>query len=143
MSPYAIEQLSVFIENKAGELVAITSLLEAESISLCSIMLADSSEFALLRLLTPEAERAKETLLAHGFVAQSSYVFGVRIENHVGSFNKVVKTLAAHHIDINYTYTVNEKNDGIFMFKINQAHFDVAMEVLLQNDITLISKDDL
>lgn len=141
-NPY-LEQLSIFIENRSGELYAITSLLEKKGISLISIMLADSSEFGILRLLTKETQQAKDILLEHGFMAQSSHVIGVRIENHVGSFNQVVKTLASASIDIRYTYTVNEKNDGLFIFKIEDTFLQKAVMLLKENHIKLITQEDL
>ena len=134
---YKIEQLSIFIENRVGELGAITSLLEEKNISITSIMVSDSSEFGLLRVLTNELENAKIALVENGFMAKSSTVFGVRMQNHIGSFNTVVKLLTTANINIKYTYTINEKNIGIFIFKVDEL--DKAIEILLQNNIELIT----
>jgi len=140
---YKLEQLTVFVENRSGELLAITSLLEDEGISLTSITLADSTEFGLLRLLTPEVARAKKVLLEQGFMAQSSYVLGVKINNHIGSFNRIVRILASVNVDIRYTYTVNEKEFGIFIFKIDDDVFQAAMVALLSEDVELLKPEDL
>jgi hypothetical protein len=138
-----LEQLSIFIENRAGELYSITSLLEKKGISLLSITLSDSSEFGILRLLTKEVKAAKELLIKNGFMAQSSSVLGVRITNQVGSFNKVVKILNEENIDIRYTYTVNEKNDGIFVFKIDDNKLDTAADLLEKEGIKTVGAEDL
>jgi hypothetical protein len=140
---YKLEQLTVFVENRSGELLAITSLLEDEGISLTSITLADSTEFGLLRLLTPEVARAKKVLLEQGFMAQSSYVLGVKINNHIGSFNRIVRILASVNVDIRYTYTVNEKEFGIFIFKVDEDVFQAAMVALLSEDVALLKPEDL
>lgn len=143
MNSYKLDQLTVFVENHQGELLAITSILEKEGISITSIMLADSSEFGLLRLLTPELERAKEILLKNGFMAQTSQVLGVKIENHIGSFSRVVRILGSANIDIRYTYTVNEKNDGIFIFKVDDSLLESGAKALLDEGVNLIKNDDL
>ncbi len=143
MESYKLEQLTVFVENRSGELLAITSLLEDEGISLTSITLADSTEFGLLRLLTPEVARAKKVLLEQGFMAQSSYVLGVKINNHIGSFNRIVRILASVNVDIRYTYTVNEKEFGIFIFKVDEDVFQAAMVALLSEDVALLKPEDL
>jgi len=140
---YKLEQLTVFVENRSGELLAITSLLEDEGISLTSITLADSTEFGLLRLLTPEVARAKKVLLEQGFMAQSSYVLGVKINNHIGSFNRIVRILASVNVDIRYTYTVNEKEFGIFIFKLDDEVFHTAMTALLREEVALLRLEDL
>ena len=143
MDSYKLEQLTVFVENRTGELLAITSILEKEGISITSIMLADSSEFGLLRLLTPEISRAKEVLLGNGFMAQTTQVLGVRIENHIGSFSRVVRILGWANIDIRYTYTVNEKNDGIFIFKVDDNLLEKGAKALLDGGVSLIKHEDL
>ena len=143
MESYKLEQLTVFVENRSGELLAITSLLEDEGISLTSITLADSTEFGLLRLLTPEVARAKKVLLEQGFMAQSSYVLGVKINNHIGSFNRIVRILASVNVDIRYTYTVNEKEFGIFIFKLDDEVFHTAMTALLREEVALLRLEDL
>lgn len=143
MNSYKLDQLTVFVENHQGELLAITSILEKEGISITSIMLADSSEFGLLRLLTPEISRAKEILLKNGFMAQTSQVLGVKIENHIGSFSRVVRILGSANIDIRYTYTVNEKNDGIFIFKVDDSLLESGAKALLDEGVNLIKNDDL
>lgn len=143
MESYKLDQLTVFVENRQGELLAITSILEKEGISITSIMLADSSEFGLLRLLTPEISRAKEVLLGNGFMAQTTQVLGVRIENHIGSFSRVVRILGWANIDIRYTYTVNEKDDGIFIFKVDDALLEAGIKSLLNEEVCLVTCKDL
>jgi hypothetical protein len=138
-----LEQLSIFIENRTGELYSITSLLQKENISLLSISLSDSSEFGILRLLTKDTKKAKELLIKNGFMAQSNRVIGVRITNQVGSFNKVVKIFNELGIDIRYTYTVNEKNDGIFVFKIEENRLEEAIILLKKNSISTVGMEDL
>ncbi|MDR3178097.1 MAG: amino acid-binding protein [Campylobacteraceae bacterium] len=138
-----LEQLSIFIENRTGELYSITSLLQKEGISLLSISLSDSSEFGILRLLTKDVKKAKELLIKNGFMAQTNKVICVRITNQVGSFHKVVKIFNEYGIDIRYTYTVNEKSDGIFVFKIEDDRLEEAAAILAKNDIKTVNADDL
>ncbi|MDR2790910.1 MAG: amino acid-binding protein [Campylobacteraceae bacterium] len=138
-----LEQLSIFVENRSGELYSITALLERENISLLSIVLSDSSEFGILRLLTKNAQLACQLLIKNGFMAQKAKVIGVRIINQVGSFNQVVKILNEAGIDIRYTYTVNEKNDGIFVFKVDDDKIEKASLLLEQNGVKTVNENDL
>ncbi|DAB32342.1 MAG TPA: amino acid-binding protein, partial [Sulfurospirillum sp. UBA11407] len=86
---YAIKQLSVFIENKAGELSDFTQVLSKNGISIKSILLADSTDFGLVRTIVDNPERAKAILEEEGFSVRFTNVFGVKIEDVVGSFDKV------------------------------------------------------
>lgn len=138
-----LEQLSIFIENKPGQLLSITSKLEENNISIISIMLSDSSEFGILRVLTKDYQKAKDILLNSGFSAKLTSVIGVKLKNDIGSFNKVVHVLSQSNINILYTYTVNEKNEGIFIFKVEERNLEKACGLLLDNKVMLAGYDDL
>ena len=55
-----VNQLSVFIENKAGRLEQVLEALKAENINIISLSLADSSDYGLLRMIVSEPEKAKD-----------------------------------------------------------------------------------
>ena len=54
----AIHQISVFLENRAGQLAEITALLAKNGIDLRAINIAETSDYGVLRLIAihePEA----------------------------------------------------------------------------------------
>ncbi|DAB34140.1 MAG TPA: amino acid-binding protein [Sulfurospirillum sp. UBA12182] len=136
---YAIKQLSVFIENKAGELSDFTQVLSKNGISIKSILLADSTDFGLVRTIVDNPERAKAILEEEGFSVRFTNVFGVKIEDVVGSFDKVVTALAHENINIQYTYSFYEANIGIFIFSVEQNSFEEAIKILEKNSIEIVS----
>jgi hypothetical protein len=136
---YAIKQLSVFIENKAGELSDFTQVLSKNGISIKSILLADSTDFGLVRTIVDNPERAKAILEEEGFSVRFTNVFGVKIEDVVGSFDKVVTALAHENINIQYTYSFYEANIGIFIFSVEQTSFEEAIKILEKNGIEIVS----
>lgn len=137
---YRIKQLSIFVENKKGELTAVTKLLSLNNISIESINLVDSSDFGLLRVIVDDANKAKEVLDSAGFSLKITDVFAVEIDDHVGSFNKVVSTLSDNDINIEYTYTVSNAQNGAFIFKININDFQKASDVLTKEGVKLLQK---
>jgi hypothetical protein len=138
MSTYAIKQLSVFVENKKGELTDITTLLSNNNISLKSINLVDSSDFGILRIIVDEIQKAKEILDNNGFSLTITEVFAAQIDDHIGSFNEVVATLSSHDINIEYTYTISNAKNGAFIFKVNPEDFQKATELLHESNVELI-----
>lgn len=135
---YNIKQLSVFLENKAGELSDFTHALSTNGVSIKSILLADSTDFGLVRTIVDNPEKAKAVLEEAGFSVRFTDVFGVKIEDIVGSFDKVVGTLAAQKINILYTYSFYESNTGIFIFSVEKERFNEAIDALQNNGIEIL-----
>ena len=139
MNEYAIKQLSVFIENKKGELNEAMSLLFEEDIIIKSLLLLDSTDFGILRLIVDHPDRAKEILSNAGYAARINEVFAVGVEDEIGKFYKVTKILSDHDINILYTYAFREKETGVFVFKVDGGDFEKATKVLKENQMDVIS----
>ncbi len=133
-----IKQLTIFVEDKMGELTNITTLLSQNNISIKSINLIDSSDFGLLRIIVDDYKKASEVLAEGGFSLKISDVLAVKIENRVGSFNDVVKTLSQNDINIEYLYTVDSDTKGIFIFKVAPKDLQSAYDFLKKADIEVV-----
>ncbi len=130
-----IKQISVFVEDKMGELTDITTILSDNGISLKSINLVDSSDFGLLRVIVDDTKKAAFVLEKEGFSLTITNVIAVKIENRVGSFNKVVTALSKNDVNIEYIYTVDSDKEGIFIFKVSPKDFEKAEKILKENAI--------
>ena len=58
-----IHQISVFLENRPGQLAEITSTLSASQIDLRAINIAEVTDYGVLRLIADQPERAASVLL--------------------------------------------------------------------------------
>ena len=135
---HAIKQLSIFLENKEGELKFLTQTLKEGGVSIKSILLADSSDFGLARTIVDNPQKAKVLLEEKGLSVRLTDVFGVRINDAVGSFDKVVSTLSDNNINILYCYSFYESNSGIFIFSINPSDFTKATSLMVENNIEIV-----
>jgi len=133
---YKIKQLSVFLENRGGELADFTKVLSENGVSIKSIILADSSDFGLVRSIVDNPEKAKVVLEDAGFSVRFSEVFGVKIDNYIGSFNKVIEILAKNDINIFYTYSFYDSTSGIFIFSVD--HISKAVEALTKDGVQIV-----
>ena len=136
---HVIKQLSVFIENKTGELSDFTHILSKNDISIKSILLADSTDFGLVRTIVDNPEKAKSILEENGFSVRFTDVFGVKINDVVGSFDEVVTALSKSNINIQYTYSFYESNIGIFIFSVEKDKFNEAVKSLLNAKLKVVS----
>ena len=130
-----IKQISVFVEDKMGELTDITTILSENGISLKSINLVDSSDFGLLRIIVDDTKKAAFVLEKEGFSLTVTNVLAVKIKNRVGSFNEVITALSKNDINIEYIYTVDSDTKGVFIFKVSPKDFEKAENILKENSI--------
>ena len=140
MNKYAIKQLSIFVENKAGELTDITTLISQNNISFKSINLVDANEFGILRVIVDDSEKTKKVLDDAGFSLTISDVLAVEIDDHVGSFNEVITALSKNHINIEYTYTIKNNSKGAFIFKVSSTDILKAAEVLHNSNTKILEE---
>ncbi len=131
-------QLSIFIENKMGELTEVTGLLSKNGISVQSINLADASDFGLLRLIVDDPQKAGQILDKAGFSHKMTRVLAVSIDDFVGSFNTVVRVLSENKINIEYTYTLSNTRKGAFVFKVTPSKTAEALQALEDAGINVL-----
>ena len=55
-----VDQLSVFLENRAGRLTEVTRILSETGVNIRALSLADTSDFGILRLIVSDYEKAKK-----------------------------------------------------------------------------------
>ena len=138
MEPKTIKQLSVFIENRKGELTNATSILSDAKITIKSLLLMDSTDFGILRLIVENPEEARGVLLEAGYTARINQVFAVKVEEEIGSFHQVAKILSHHDINILYTYGFRNENGGVLLFKVDSADVTKAMDALANAELEIV-----
>ena len=62
----SIQQISVFLENRAGQLAEITKVLAAQNIDLRAISIAETADYGVLRMIVDDAQKTKTILLDSG-----------------------------------------------------------------------------
>jgi DNA-binding LacI/PurR family transcriptional regulator len=62
----SVHQISVFLENRAGQLAEVTQLLAEGGIDLRAISIAETKDYGVLRLIVDDTDKAVEALLAQG-----------------------------------------------------------------------------
>ena len=87
-----IHQISVFLENKAGQLAEITGILAASNIDLRAINIAETADYGVLRLIVSDAHKAGAILLEQGFIP---VVSTVGYDDNGNSYNINADTAAA------------------------------------------------
>jgi len=138
-----IKQLSLFIENKPGTLNKVCRVLKENDINICTLSLADTEQFGIMRLLIHDWENAKQVLENAGFVANVTEVLALPVEDHPGGLAYLLEILDENNINIEYMYAFSygKGDKAIMVFRFENP--DKALEVLSDKDVDTIKSIDL
>lgn len=138
-----IKQISVFLENREGELAEFTQVLGEKNIDMRALSLADTKEFGILRIIVQNPEKVAEELQKAGYIFSINHVLAVEIPDHPGSFAKVMKILADQHISVEYTYAFITRKESCAYMIFRVADNEKAAKALLDNGVTLATQEEL
>ncbi|WP_285906161.1 ACT domain-containing protein [Pseudodesulfovibrio pelocollis] len=138
-----VDQLSIFLENRAGRLAEVTRLLSEAGVNIRALSLADTSDFGILRLIVSDFETAKATLKENGFTVGRTSVVAVEITDKPGGLHAILSMLQEEGINVEYMYAfVTQSGDrAVLIFRFDRT--DQGIELLQKNGINVISGDKL
>ncbi len=99
-----IDQLTVFLENKAGRLTALCKTLGDAGINMNALSVADTADYGVARIVCSDPVKAAELLREAGFRASTTKVVGVEVPDTPGSLAGVFAALEDRGINVQYSY---------------------------------------
>ena len=138
-----VEQISLFIENKAGRLQEITEVLNNNNIDISALSLADTSEYGVLRMMVSDPYKAKQVLFESGVVGKVTDVLAFAIEDKPGGIVNALTVLTKNGVDIKYMYAcvAHTPNKAIVIARVDNPN--EANEILKNNGIDVDSPSSI
>lgn len=139
----SIKQISAFLENKRGRLIAITDCLSRNNINIRALSIADTTDFGIIRMIVDNPQAAYAKLKEDGITVIESEVMAVQIPNLPGGMNKVLKILWDAGINLEYSYAFfgNDPQYAILILKVDKK--SEAIAALEKGNIKLLSNQEL
>ena len=133
------EQISIFLENKAGRLAEVTSILAEADVNIRALAIADTSDFGVLRLIVNDNQKAVEALKNRGFTVSKTDVVAVEVEDRPGGLFKILDILfkAAINVEYMYAFVTQSGDNAIMIFRFD--NIDEAVRLLQKNNVTVIN----
>ena len=138
-----IPQISVFLENKAGQLADITGILSDNQVNMRAINIAETADYGVLRLIVDDATKASSILLEQGFILTKTPVVGVAVPDTPGGLSKVLSVISTAGIDVEYMYSVFGQRDEKACMIFRVADTDGLVAVLAREEIATVAGEDL
>ncbi len=134
-----IKQLSVFLENRPGQLSAPIRALAEAKINISTLCLADTKEFGILRLIIEEHDRAKTVLEQAGYALNECEVLAVEIPDRPGGLAEMLEVVSAKRVNLSYMYAFSCGQSGRAMLVLRFDDPDRAIAELTEAGMNIVS----
>lgn len=125
-----VEQLSVFLENSPGRLAQMCRALGDAGVNMRALMVAETGEYGVVRVLCDHPRRARGVLEAAGFAVSLTAVIAVEVPDKPGGLADVVEAFQAEGVNIEYAYCFVEPSGdaAVYIFRVEDP--DLAGKVM-------------
>lgn len=140
-----IHQISVFIENKPGNLADLTNFLADQNIDLRALEVADSSDYGIIRIIVDDPFNTLTLLKDNDWICKLTQVIGVKIPDAPGGMAKAMNILAAENISVEYVYAflARETDNALMVFRVKDEETDNVARLLAKNGMKVIDQENL
>lgn len=125
-----IRQLSIFIQNEIGSVAGVTAILKENNINLRAIASFDTPQFAILRIVVDQPEKAKTLLINSGFAVTMSEAIAIELEDKPGVLHDLLQVIADAGFGVNYIYSIVFRDGKVPLIIINTDNLQATKDIL-------------
>ena len=130
-----VKQISAFVENAAGNLADVITLLGKNDINISAMSLADTTDFGIVRMIVSDTQKAVDILKEQGLAVKCTEVTALALDDTPGGLAKVLEILKSENIGIEYLYAFVGKKDHRAMVVMRVSEPEKA-ETLFGNEFS-------
>ena len=133
-----IEQLSVFLQNERGHLARMCRILGHAGLNMHALVVADTSEYGVVRVICDRPHAAKGVLERDGFAVSVTRVLGVEVPDHPGGLAEILERLDASGINVEYLYCFQRPDEAAAVDILRVEDPEKASKVLQDGGVVLV-----
>jgi len=134
-------QFSVFTPNRLGRLHDLIALLGTHDVHVLALMVLDTTDSAIIRLVVDDPDRARDLLVREGFPFNESGL--VVVEVNPSELNRLMAALLQAELNINYLYSFIPHPQGKSMLALSMEDNDLAELVLRRHQFRTLRQADI
>ena len=139
----SLHQISVFLENRTGQLAEITGLLAKEHIDIRAISIAETADYGLARMIVDDAQKASSILLQHGDILSMTPVWAVEVPDRPAGLAELLAVLAENRIDVEYMYSLFTHREGYAYMVLRISDEAAFTKAIADSNIKIANKEIL
>ncbi len=138
-----IKQLSIFVENKPGRLVAVIDELAKNHIDISALSIADTAEYGIVRMIVSNPDLAVAVLMEIGVFVKITDVIAVTIDDTPGGLAKSLHAITDEGVEIEYMYAFVGNMEGKAVMILKVSHPEKAVELLKETSVEVLKARDV
>jgi hypothetical protein len=117
-------------------------LLGTREVHVLGIMVLDTTDSAIIRLVVDDPDQAQELLVKHGFPFTESRLLVVEVASTT-ELHGVMTALLEAEININYLYSFIPHPGGKSLLALNMEDNEIAEQVLARHQFRVLNQADI
>ena len=141
-----IQQLSVFLENKAGTLREMTEILGKGGIDLLALSLADTQSFGIVRMIisSSQIDPAMELLKQNGYISRANHVICASVPDRPCGLAELLAVIEEAGLSVEYMYSFLRPNtSGMAHMVLRLNDGKKAAQTFELHGIGMLSQEDV
>lgn len=138
-----LRQLSLFLQNRVGELADTLRHLESEEVKVHAISITDSVDYAVIRMVVDKTDKARRILGEINVPFSERLVLGVSLPEERTGLLQVCRALIGAEINVHYIYSLLSRPHGGAGVVVHVDDMATSVEALSKRNFDLIFEGDL
>jgi hypothetical protein len=138
-----VQQQSVFIENRVGQLLRLTQLFDRTDIRILAISVVHSVDCAICRLLLDDPDKAYEVLSNARFSVSETELLAVGLPHGKRGLLGTWAALLGAEVNVYYTYPLLIRPKGAGAIAVCPDNIELAATVLRERNFELLDQQAL
>jgi hypothetical protein len=134
-------QLSIFTPNRLGRLHDVIRLLSVNNVHVMALMVLDTTDSAIIRVVVDDPDRARELLVKAEFPFSESAL--VAVEATSTDLARLMSVLLEAELNINYLYSFIPQVGGKPLVGLSMEDNEVAEQALQKHQFRTLRQADI
>ncbi len=134
-------QFSIFTPNRLGRLHDLVSLLGAHNVHVLALMVLDTTDSSIIRVVVDDPDRARELLVRENFPFTESKL--VVVEVIPTDLNRLMAALLAAELNIYYLYSFIPHPQGKSLLALSMEDNELADQALRRHQFRTLKQSDI
>src|SRR5262245_5000415 len=136
----SVRQFNVLLENKVGVLLSLVRRFETTGIRIVSLMVVDSADCAIIRIVLSDPERALEIFNQAQLPVTESDLLVVQLPDGPQPLLTICKALLAAELSIHYAYPILIGVGGSAALALHVDDHEMAVNTLQRQGFTIYTE---